>query len=89
MTHRQIHPLDESGVQPARQAQSLQGDLKSCLCSQAHHVRNPHYLAPPVAFLHLAVDQASCHLPLAHVPPSTTSCEPVSKMSRQSREVQV
>ena len=29
MSHRQIHPLDKSRVQPSREAQSLQGDLES------------------------------------------------------------
>ncbi len=29
-------------------------DLKSCLCPKAHHGRDAHYLAPPVAFFHLA-----------------------------------
>src|SRR5205085_4914270 len=60
MTHREIHPLDESGVQPSREAEFLQGGLKSGLCSQAHHVRHTNQLAPPVAFLHLAVDPTSC-----------------------------
>ncbi len=41
------------------------------------------------AFFHLAVDQTSRHLPLSHSPPTTTSCEPVAKMGRQSIKVQV
>ena len=89
MTDAQIHPLDESGIQSSREAHPLQGDREICLCPQAHHVRDPHYLAPPVAFLHLAVDQTCRHLPLAHVSPSPTSCEPVSKMGREGIEIQI
>jgi len=58
MADGQIHPFDKGGVEPSREAQSLQGDLESVLCSQAHHVRDLYQFAPSVAFLHLAVDQA-------------------------------
>ncbi len=50
---------------------------------------HPNQLASSVAFLHLAIDQASRHLPLAHDPPATTFCDPVAKMSRQGIEVEV
>ena len=46
-------------------------------------------LTPSVAFFHLAVDQVRGHLPPAHSPPSTTSCEPVPKMSREGIEVEI
>ena len=51
--------------------------------------RDPNQLAPPVAFLHLTIDQARCHLPLTHVPASTISYEPVSKMGREGIEIQI
>jgi hypothetical protein len=89
MAHRQIHPLDESGVEPSRQAQFLQGSLKSGLCPQAHHMGHPNQLTPSVAFLHLTVDQPRCHLPLAHVAPATTHLEPLTKVGRESIEVQI
>ena len=89
VTDGQIHPFDESGVEPSRQAQPLQGGREICLCPQAHHRRNSHELAPPIAFLHLAIDQARRHLPLAHVPPSPTSCEPLAKMGCEGIEVQI
>ena len=89
MAHRQIDSLDKSGVEPTREAHRLQCDREICLCPQAHHVRDPQQLAPPVAFLHLAVDQARCHLPLAHVPPSTTSCEPLAKMGCEGIEIHI
>ena len=50
---------------------------------------DPNQLAPPVAFFHLAVDQACRYLPPAHFPPSPTHLEPVSKMSRQCVEVEI
>jgi len=84
MTDRQIHPLDESGVEPSRQAQFLQGSLKSGFCPQTHHVRHPNQLAPPVGFLHLPVNQARCHLPSARVMSSTTQREPLTKVSGES-----
>ncbi len=52
-------------------------------------MRDPHQLAPPVAFFHLTVDQPSCHLPPAHVPPSLAHLEPLSKMSRKGIEVHI
>jgi hypothetical protein len=48
-----------------------------------------HQLAPPVAFFHLAVDQARFHLPSTHVTPSTTQCEPLAKVGRESIEIQI
>jgi hypothetical protein len=72
MANGQIHALDESRVQPSRETQTLQGELKSLLGSQAHHVCDLYQLAPPVAFLHLAVDQTRRYLPSARVVPSTT-----------------
>lgn len=71
MTDGQIDPLDKSGVQPSREAHPLQGDREICLCPQAHHVRDPQQIAPPLAFFHLVVRQARRHLPLAHFPPSS------------------
>jgi hypothetical protein len=56
MADCQIHALDKSGIQPSGEAQSLQGNLESGLCSQTHHMGDPYQLAPPVAFFHLAVD---------------------------------
>ena len=41
------------------------------------------------AFLHLAVDQAWLHLPLARFLPSASHVVPLSEMSSQSREVQI
>ena len=61
----------------------------SVLCSKAHHVRDPYQLAPPVAFLHLAVDQPRCYLPLLHFPPSLSHLEPLTKMGCQSIEVHI
>ena len=89
VTNAQIHPLAKSGVQPSGEAHPLQGVLESGLCSQAHHRRDPRQLTPPVAFLHLAVDQTRRHLPPTCYPPSTTFCEPLSKMGRQRIKVQV
>ena len=89
MADGQIHPLDESGVQPPREAHSLQSDREICLCPQAHHVRDASELTPPVALFHLAVDQARRHLPLKRFPPSTTSCEPLAKMGREGIEIHV
>ena len=89
MTDGQIHPFDKSGIESSRESHPLQGDFEICLCSEAHHVRDPHQLAPPVAFFHLAVDQTRRHLPLAHVPPSTTQREPLAKVGREGIEVQV
>jgi hypothetical protein len=52
-------------------------------------VRDPHQLAPPVAFFHLAIDQAHRHLPLACFPPSTTYGELLAKMGCQGIEVHI
>jgi hypothetical protein len=89
MADRQLHPFDKSGIQPTREAQSLQGDSESVFVSKMHHMPDFYELAPPVAFLHLAIDQTSRHLPLPHSPPARTSCEPVAKMGRQRIKVQV
>ena len=89
VTNGQIHPLDKSGVQPSGEAHPLQGVLESGLCSKAHHRRDPRQLTLPVAFLHLAVDQLRRYLPLTYLPPSSTSCEPLSKMGREGIKVQV
>ena len=89
MTDGQIDPLDESGVQPPREAHPLQGDGEICLCPETHHRRDPRQLTPPVAFLHLAVDQTRRHLPPTCYPPSTTFCEPLSKVGREGIKVQV
>ena len=72
VTYRQIHPLNKSGVQLPREAHPLQGALESGTCSKAYHVRDPHQLAPSVAFLHLTVNQSFHHLPLAYFPLSIT-----------------
>jgi hypothetical protein len=89
MADGQIDPLDESGVESSREAQSLQGGFESVLGSKTHHLRDPYQLAPAVAFFHLTVDKARLHMPPAHVPPSPTYLEPQSKMSRQRIEVQI
>jgi hypothetical protein len=52
-------------------------------------VRNADQLAPAVAFLHLTVDQARLHLLPAHVAPSTTHLEPLTKVSRDGIEVEI
>ena len=80
LTDRQIQPFDKSGIESPRETQFLQSGLESSLCSKAHHVRHTNQLAPLVAFLHLAVDQARRHLPPAPMPSSVTSLEPLSKM---------
>ena len=83
MTDGQIHPLNESGVQSSREAQSLSAGFESVLCSKAHYRRDTNQLAPPIAFLHLAVDQASRHLPPANIAPATAEGEPLTKVSRE------
>ncbi len=50
---------------------------------------DPYQLAPPVAFLPLAVDQAWLYLPPAHVAPATTSCEPLTKVGCEGIEVEI
>ena len=67
----------------------LQRGFESGLCSKAHHVSDPHQLAPSVAFLHLAVDQVWLNLPLAHVTPSTTQLKPLTKVGRESIKVEI
>jgi hypothetical protein len=89
MADGQIHAFDKSGIQPSGEAKSLQGDLESGLCSQAHHGRDANELTPPVAFLHLTVDQPRRYLPPAHVPPSATHLEPLTKMSREGIKVHI
>jgi hypothetical protein len=89
VTYRQIHPLNKSGVQSSREAQSHQGHLESGLCPKAHHSCHTNQLAPSVAFLHLAIDQTCLHLPLMHFPPSATHLEPLTEVSREGIEVEV
>jgi hypothetical protein len=89
MAEGQIHSLDKSGAYPPRGAQSLQYSFESGLCPRAHHVRDPHQLAPSVTFLHLAVDQACLHLSPTCFPTSTTQDEPVSNMSGEGREIPI
>jgi hypothetical protein len=83
MTDSEIGPLNTSGVEPSRQAQSQQGDRESGLCPQAHHRRDPRQLTPPVGFLHLPVDQACRHLPLT---PSPTHLKSLPKMGREAHK---
>jgi hypothetical protein len=52
-------------------------------------VCDPNQLAPLIAFFHMAIDQACGHLPLAHIPPSTSHFSPLPKMSREGIEVQI
>ncbi len=89
VTDRQIHPFDKSGIEPSCEAHPLQGDLEICLCSKPHHMGHPHQLASPVAFFHLAIDQARRHLPPEHFPPSTYHFSPLSKMSGQGIKVEI
>jgi hypothetical protein len=89
MTNGEIQPLNVSGVEPSCETQSLQGSGERSACSKTHHRHDPNQLAPLVAFLHLAVDQARRHLPLTHFTPSATHLEPVSKMGSQGIKVQV
>jgi hypothetical protein len=89
MSHCQIHSFNERRVQPPREAQSLQGGLESVFCSKTHDVRDANQLASPLEFFHLAREQTSRHLPLSHDPPAMTSCDPVAKMGREGRAVQV
>src|SRR5216683_4808433 len=89
VTDGQIHPFNKSGIQPSREAHSLQGGLEGGFCPQAHDVRDPNQLAPLVAFFHLAIDQVRRHLPPVHVAPSASLLPPCPKMSCQSIEVHV
>ena len=52
-------------------------------------MRDPNQPAPPVAFLHLAIDQPRCYLPPAPVAPSANHLEPLTKVSRESIEVEI
>ena len=52
-------------------------------------MRDLYKLAPSVAFLHLAVDQPRCYLPLVHVPPSMTQHEPLTKVGRERIKVHI
>ncbi len=89
MTDRQIHPLNNSGVQSPSEAHPLQSDFERGLCPKSHDVRDPHQLALLVAFLHLAINQILCHLPPASIPPWTSHREPVAKMGGECIEVQI
>ena len=89
MTDRQIQTLDKSGIQSPREAHPLQGGREICLCPQAHHLRDPRQLTPPIAFFHLAVDQTRRHLPSMCFPPSLNHLKPLAEMGRQSIKVQV
>src|SRR6266699_3776201 len=50
---------------------------------------HPHQLAPPIAFFHLAIDQARRHLPPEDFPPSTSHISPLPKMSREGIKVEI
>jgi hypothetical protein len=50
---------------------------------------DPYQLVSTGAFFHLAIDQVSRHLPLAHVAPSATYLEPLAKVSREGKEIEV
>src|SRR2546421_33863 len=89
MMDRQIHPFNTCGVQPPREAYPRPRSLEICLCPQAHHVRDLHQLAPPGALFHLAIYEASRHLPLVCFPPLARHLEPLSKMGWKGRKVQV
>ncbi len=89
MSDGQIHPLNESGVQPPREAQSLEGDLESVFCPKAHHVRDAHELASRVTFFHLTIDQFRSYLPLIDFPAAATHLKPVSKMGRERIEIEI
>ena len=89
MTDREIHPLNESGIQLSREAHFLQAGLESGLCQEAHHVRDANQLAPPLAFFHLTVDQTIRHLPSTHVASSTAKRQPLTKVGGERIEVQV
>jgi hypothetical protein len=51
MSDRQWSPFHQSGVQPPRKAQFLQGGCESCLCPQTHHVDDARQLAPKVSIV--------------------------------------
>ena len=50
-------------------------------------MRDPHQLAPPIAFFHLAIDQACHQLPPKDFPTSTSHISPLPKMSREGIKV--
>jgi hypothetical protein len=52
-------------------------------------VHHAHQLAPSVAFLHLAVDQAWLHLPSAPVASSTTQGKPLAKVGGERIKVAI
>jgi hypothetical protein len=89
LTDGQIHSFNKSGIQPSRETQFLQGDLKSGACPKAHHMRDPHQHASLVAFLHLTIYQPSHYLPLAHFPPSASHLKPLSKMGCRCIEIHI
>ena len=85
----QVHTLDKGGIELSREAYRLQGTCEIFLGPQPHHVRHLNHLPPSVAFFHLAVEQARCHLPPAYLAPSSTHLSPLSKMSREGIKVQI
>ncbi len=89
MTHRQIHPLNESGVESSRETQFLQGNRERSACSKTHHRSDPNQLAPLVGFFHLTIQQPRRYLPLRDFPPAATQLKPLSKMGRERIEVQI
>ncbi len=89
MTDAQINPFNKSGVEPSREAHPLQGDREICLCPEAHHLRDPRQLTPPIAFFHLAVDQTRRHLPSMCFPPSLNHLKPLAEMGRESIKVHI
>ena len=89
MTDRQWSPFNTSGVQSPSEAHPRPRDLESGTCSKAHDVCHPHQLAPPIAFFHLAIDQARRHLPPEDFPTSTSHISPLPKMSREGIKVEI
>ena len=86
VSDRQIPAFNKSRVQPPRKTQSLSAGCESLLCAQTHHVRDFDELTPPVAFFHLAVDQARRHLPPEDFAPSTSHVAPLPKMSGEAHK---
>jgi hypothetical protein len=89
MSDGQWSPLNERRVEPSRETYLLSGHCEICRCPKAHHRGDARQLAPPVAFLHLAVDQARRHLPLTHFPPSTNQLKPLTKVGCEGIKVQI
>jgi hypothetical protein len=89
MADGQIDALNTSGVESSREAQSLSSGFESGLCAKAYHRRDARQLAPAIACLHLAGDQARLHQPPAHVAPLATQLEPLTKVSREGREGEI